>query len=655
LSDRAKVNRFDTQPAPFTFRDSPASDVPASRNVDDLVRDRATQEVQRKAPPGTQSPPISSNPFVDSSPPISNRQNRAKPRPTTIDDPIIPPPDNIIWTPVDRRKPLTTPSSDLWPPRDQSSPPFPGQNTQPSNGRRYLPSDTKFPPGQIYTDKDPFAHLFAKDKTVPGTRPTSRTKPKTDTNQPGCKDPNSWSEKFKRFLEQAIDELGQELIQTMADRAGEVFEKAFAARDEAKRKNPDFDKGKPDLKKTLEDSIGKEFDKLSPQTKKDLKEYYDINGQKDGSYRLSRHKGRANDPTLPPIQIKDGIVIPELLAKSNRLSSGVDLGKEFAKGHGFNPTKSGVLKIAPNGKTLSQTAAVKDLIGPVQIHHKVTDALWQSHPLTQAMQAKIDAGSKSILGLNDSSNLIAAYKSPDAKAAYQKMLIEIGKTNPQLKTNIEGNLRRLESGKMMIFDLYHNGSHLGWDNQAKQALNEQVKILRKKFGTTDMNKIPEKDLNNAYRKAIMELGDKLYRTSEKLRQNQPLDEKDVKWVTPDYCSPKDKHKKAPGARISANPDKNTAWDRLMAATKHFNDLNQKSSNDQLPSALLNSQNPQAKSTDQKVRQGSTNNSIWAETMELANKLKASTEAQAAQKEDQQLVSQQQENTKQQKRGFEYGA
>jgi hypothetical protein len=38
-----------------------------------------------------------------------------------------------------------------------------------------------------------------------------------------------------------------------------------------------------------------------------------------------------------------------------------------------------------------------------------------------------------------------------------------------------------------------------------------------------------------------------------------------------------------------------------------------------------------------------------------NKLKAKNETRAAQREEQQIASPQQENTKQKKRGFEYGA
>jgi hypothetical protein len=686
LSDRVKVNPGNIDsPIPPTYSDSPVREIPVVRDVGSSFENFVPLPQEKTPPPFSSSKPTP----TPSNPPISNRQDRVKPNPAPVyyDDPLNPPIstgfpespsfDRTPWVPANRT-PIQRPIS-------------------PSGDRTLLPNNTP-----INVNPIDFPNTNTSTKPVTKVKPISRTKPKVDTNQPGCKDPNSWSEKFKQFLEFAIDQLGQELIQTMADRAGEVFNKAFAARDEAKRKNPDFDKGKPDLKKTLENSIGKEFDKLSPQTQKDLREYYRISPQPDGRNVISRIPGRGSDPTLPPIQIKSGIVIPELLANNNRLSSGVDLGKEFAKGHGFNPTKSGVLKTASNGKTLSQTAAIKSLIGPVQIHHKITDALWQSHPLTKAIQAKIDAGSKSMLGLNHSSNLIAAYKSPEAKAAYQKMLAEIGKTDPQLKTSIEGNLSKLESGKAMLSDLYHNGSHDGWNQRARTALTKQVDLLKLKFKTKDLSKIPEKDLNAAYKRVIKELGDELHEANKKITQKQPLDENEKKWLTPDYCSPKDKQKTNPGTRISVNPDKGTSLDSLMAATERSSNLNQKSNSNQLASTSQNSQSLQAENTGQKVRQNPIESPIWAktinlanqlkkssnsqelttentghemrqvstrdlvwteiverelvwtETIKLANEMKASSEARLARKEEQQVASQQQEITKQQKRGFERG-
>jgi hypothetical protein len=675
LSNKVRANPLNIDPAvPSTYSDTFTPGFPASPNVDSGVRDRGTREVQRQIPPVSWPKP---NP-APSKPPITRDQGQPVPAP-------IPIPDGVQWSPIGKEPKFPIPQ-----PWDVplKLPKVPGdRHISQSGGPRLVPNDTPFGPHPI-DNPNPFGDVFAQTKPVPRARPISRAKPKVDTNQPGCKDPNSWSEKFKQFLEYAIDQLGQELIQTMADRAGEVFEKAFAARDEAIRKNPDFDKGKPDLKKTLEDSIGKEYDKLSSQTKKDLNEYYSIKDQPDGRPIASRKYGRGNDPTLPPIQIKNGIVIPELLANNNRLSSGIDLGKEFAKGHGFNPTKSGVLKTAINGQALSP--AYKALIGPVQIHHKVPDALWQSHPLTQAMQTKINAGSKNILGLNDGSNLIASYKSPEAKLEYQKMLAEIGKTNPQLQRSIEGNLRHMESTKAMLSDLYHNGSHDRWNQRAERALDKQVGKLKERF--PDLSKVPEKDLNKAYTEATKELGDKLHKANKNIKQKQPLSEEERDWAK-DYCNPKDKQKKKPYTRISANPDKGTAWDKLIVATNHLNEPSQKNSNDRLASASLNSQSLQAENTEQKVRhnpvrspiwaetmnlarqlnessknqslqpentsyetqQGSTKDFTWAETMKLANELKASHEAQAAQREEKQIASQTQENIKQSKRGFEYGA
>jgi hypothetical protein len=674
LSNRIQTNPLNvSQPEPFTYTprhtpDFPA--VPAPDRIPDFVKD----VLQPLSPVYWPKPiPIPSN--LPTAPPPAREQPLPPeqlylPFPPEPQPPFPieakPFPDGIDWGSADKL-PLNEPAP------------------QP-DGIRQLPNDTPFgfPP-------------------ISQAVPRERARPRDITNLPGCKDPDSWGEKFKQFLEYAIDELGQELIQTIADRAGEVFEKAFAARDEAVRNNPDFDKGKPDLKKTLEDSIGKEYDKLSPKTKADLNAYYNVKPQPDGRDVASRKFGRGNDPTLPPIQIKNGIVIPELLTNDNRLSSGVDLGKEFAKGHGFNPTKSGVLKTAANGQSISQMVGVKELVGPVQIHHKVPDALWQSHPLTQAMQKLIDGGNKNVLGLNDSSNLIAVYKSPEAKEKYQKMLTEVGKTNPQLKYSIEINLQKLESQKVMLSDLYHNGSHDGWNKRVEVALDLQVEKLRGKFKTKDLSKIPEKYLKVAYLEVTAELGNELNKANEKLQQNQPLSENEKNWAK-DYCNPKDKQKKKPHTRISANPTEDPDRDKLIAATDRLNAFNQSRKShqlaplssrisqpvnadrdapdnlaldpawaktmelanelkakrearvvSQLSSAPLSSQSFQPTNVGRDEQDNLVLDPAWAKTMELANKLKAKNEARAAQREEQQLASQQQENTKQKKRGFEYGA
>jgi hypothetical protein len=613
LSDKVRANPLNTDPAvPSTYSNTPTPSFPAVPDVDSGVRDRGTREVQRQMPPVSWPKP---NPVPSN-------------RPTSRDG------GNPVQIP-----PLT-PSNDyeVWRPR----------NNNDQVGKR--PGDL-----QMVPDGTPPIQVLKKPRTVPPRTTTrERAKPKTDTNQPGCKDPNSWSEKFKQFLEHAIDQLGQELIQTIADRAGEVFEKAFKARDEAVRKNPDFDKGKPDLKKTLEDSIGKEYDKLSAKTKEDLSKYYDVNDQKDGSSRLSRHKGRANDSTLPPIQIKNGVVIPELLAKNNRLSSGVDLGKEFAKGNGgFNPTKSGILgtlKEGPLKDALLKQDAVKNLIGSLQIHHKIPDAVWQINELTKEIQARINAGNKALLSLNDSSNLIAAYKSPEAKKAYQNVLTEIGKiSSSQHKYGIEVELGKLQSTGTLLSDLHHNGSHDGWNERAKAALKEQQKELKRKFKTEDLSKIPDKDLKEAYQKVTKMLGDELNEANRKIREKEPLSKEERAW-SKDYCNPKKPHAK-PHTKISANPSKDIPESGSdVVPTKTIALANESKA----AGKADETQNTATSNYSVKDVTKSSRDAVWAKTIALANKLNADNESRKDQQKKPQIAAQPKETVKQPKRGFEYG-
>jgi hypothetical protein len=352
--------------------------------------------------------------------------------------------------------------------------------------------------------------------------PHTQEEAPTDTNQPRCQEPDSWIETFKQLLKEFGEELGEELgqqaIEDMSDRAGKKFQEAFEARAEAIRRNPDFDKGKPDLAELMKKVIGKKYSDLSPDVISDLKKYYDVANNPDGSTTLSRQNGRGGgkDPTLPLIQVDraTGRVIPESIS---RRANGANLSVEYAEQYRFNP---GV------GKIFAQQANIKSqLQGAIQFHHLIPWATWAKHELTQAIQSQINRGVE-LHGRDNGRNLIAAFRSPADRQAYENAI----RTNPTAARNIQ----QLQAGGNFLTEVFHNGSHRGWDEHVQNVLSKQVESLREKYPGKKLSELPPSVLNTAYENATQRLRADLNRVNQKIRDRQPLTDEENKW-TKDYC------------------------------------------------------------------------------------------------------------------------
>jgi hypothetical protein len=380
------------------------------------------------------------------------------------------------------------------------------------------------------------------------TRQRTRTRSEAPTDiaqPPQCPEPGSWIETFKQLLkefgEEIGEELGQQAIEDMSNRAGKQFQEAFEARAEAIRRNPNFDKDKPDLAALMKQVIGKKYSDLSPDVVRDLKKYYEVVNNPDGSIKLNRHKGHGGgkDPTLPLIQFHKatGRIIPESI---NRRANGPNLSAEYAKQHGFNP---GV------GKVFEQQANIRSqLQGAVQFHHLITWSTWASHELTQAIQSQINqlpaSQRKGVPGRDHGLNLIAAFRSPESRQAYENAL----RTNPTAAQNIQ----QLQARGNFLTEVFHNGSHPGWDRHVQDVLAEQVKSLKRDHPGKKLSEMPPAALNKAYENAVTTLRNDLNRVNQKIRDRRPLTDKESDW-TKDYCPTPESE---PHHRISQTPQRN---------------------------------------------------------------------------------------------------
>jgi hypothetical protein len=545
--------------------------------IDNLTADLSTQV--QLGPVSVAEPPPSVPPVIPAyqAPPISptmpdisdfGRRELAKPLPIPIngtefwrdlrfptqtsthpspDRPLIPHPTLIL--PNDFGQGSTTPPKE--PSRTAPPPSLPIPTwRKPNYGRipdprtvRPLPSDGLSLPD--FSNVQPLPSSDATGFPRSPAIPQEITQAPTDTNQPRCQEPDSWIETFKQLLKEFGEELGEELgqqaIEDMSDRAGKQFQEAFEARAEAIRRNPNFDKDKPDLAALMKQVIGKKYSDLSPDVVRDLKKYYEVVNNPDGSIKLNRHKGHGGgkDPTLPLIQFHKatGRIIPESI---NRRANGPNLSAEYAKQHGFNP---GV------GKVFEQQANIRSqLQGAVQFHHLITWSTWASHELTQAIQSQINqlpaSQRKGVPGRDHGLNLIAAFRSPESRQAYENAL----RTNPTAAQNIQ----QLQARGNFLTEVFHNGSHPGWDRHVQDVLAEQVKSLKRDHPGKKLSEMPPAALNKAYENAVTTLRNDLNRVNQKIRDRRPLTDKESDW-TKDYCPTPESE---PHHRISQTPQRN---------------------------------------------------------------------------------------------------
>jgi hypothetical protein len=117
-----------------------------------------------------------------------------------------------------------------------------------------------------------------KPRVVPARTAGSQSQQATNTSQPFCNE-NPWTKILRDLLQQLGEGIGQEELEDIINKGGKAFEEAFKAREEAIRKDPNFDRGMPDLKKTLQGVVGKGQEDLKKTLEgqkllKNLERYY---------------------------------------------------------------------------------------------------------------------------------------------------------------------------------------------------------------------------------------------------------------------------------------------------------------------------------------------------------------------------------------------
>jgi hypothetical protein len=373
-----------------------------------------------------------------------------------------------------------------------------------------------------------------------------RTSPRT-AERSNCQGPDPLIEKIKELLEQGLQELSGDTTNKAAEEGAKELNNAFDARDKAKKRNPSLYAGKPDLRSTVTDALGQKVDKLSPELREKLENYYQFQNQNASNPRqparwtIQVRRGQGNDKTVPKLQIdKLGRIMPSKANTNNRVSQSHKLPGEFAKVNGFDPPPKGLLANLKNPGRYS----IEAISGAVQFHHKIPDEIWQSNALTKEMQKRINAGDKTVLGVDHGGNLTAMFKRPDAKEKYNSFLNDIRHKDTAAYRNISSRIEALQKKGVFLTDLFHNGSHDIWSKRANLELDRQLEVILKENPGKTLEQLEPKDLNKAYQRATVELGKELKRADEKARQRKPTG-KD--WGGDDKCTPEQ------GNRLAQTP------------------------------------------------------------------------------------------------------
>jgi hypothetical protein len=374
-----------------------------------------------------------------------------------------------------------------------------------------------------------------------------RTSPRT-AERSNCQGLDPLTEKIRELVEQGLQEFSEDTANKIVEETTKELNNAFDARTKAKKRNPNFDAGKPDLRLIVTGAIGKKVDELSPKLREDLKNYYQFhnqnasNPQQPAKWTVQVRNGRGDDKTIPKLRIDEqGRIMPSKVNANNRVSQSYKLPQEFAKVNGFDPSPKGLLENLKNPGRYS----IEALRGAVQFHHRVPDEIWQSNKLTQEMQRRINAGDKSVLGVDYGGNLTAMYRKPASKEDYNNFLNDVRHKDTAGYRNISSQLETLQKKGALLTNIFHNGSHDKWAANADRALQKQLKKLLDNNPGKTLEQLDSKDLNKAYQKAIIELGQDLKKADEKARQGKPTG-KD--WGG-DNCTPQQ------GNRLSQTPKK----------------------------------------------------------------------------------------------------
>jgi hypothetical protein len=266
----------------------------------------------------------------------------------------------------------------------------------------------------------------------------------------------------------------------------------------------------------LEGVVGKRQEDLkkTPEGRKlleNLKSYYYWSPEKGFTYEIiKRRPGRGGpDPTVPALKVdqRTGIIIP---GGTSNQRSGPDLSAVYAKEHKFNPAVSGVFG--------NQPGIAAKLIRGVQFHHITPWSIWGTNKLTQEMQRRIDKG-EAVLGRDNAKNLVATFKSDKIKQQY---MAEIKKDPATAST-----VRQLQSNGYFLTDVFHNGSHPGWNRFVDRIFKKEADRLEEKY--KNLSNVPPEELNRSYETIVNKLRAKLNAINEKVKNKKKLtkDEQDL--------------------------------------------------------------------------------------------------------------------------------
>jgi hypothetical protein len=361
-----------------------------------------------------------------------------------------------------------------------------------------------------------------------------------------CQGPDPLTKKIRELIEQGLQEFSEDTANKAAEEGAKELNNAFDARDKAKKRNPSLYAGKPDLRSTVTEALGQKVDDLSPGLRKKLEKNYQFqnqnakNPQQLARWTIQVRRGQGNDKTVPKLQIdKLGRIMPSKANVNNRVSQSHKLPGEFAKVNGFDPSPKGLLANLKNPGRYS----IEAISGAVQFHHKIPDEIWQTNELTKEMQRRINAGDKSVLGVDHGGNLVVAYRSADSKKEYNKFLNDVRHKDTAAYRNISSQIETLQAKGVMLTDIYHKGSHQYWNKRADQVLNLQLKELKERNPGKELKDLKPEVLNRAYQRATVQLGRELQEANEKAKQRKPTGKK---WGG-DNCTPGEN-------RLSKNPE-----------------------------------------------------------------------------------------------------
>jgi hypothetical protein len=229
---------------------------------------------------------------------------------------------------------------------------------------------------------------------------------------------------------------------------------------------------------------GRDFDKLTSAEIKEIEKGYIINNRQGKKY-IQRKSDADSYPPLHLAEVDGKRVIAEGKSPNARgNSSASTMKKEFKAKFGED---------APQGDNL---------------HHLIPVNVWQKDPIVQALEKKGEKEEVPVAGVDDGNGLLSLPSHADAMEKPAKNLEQKG-------------------GRVKIA---HPSSHDKWDEHVRELLKAESSSLKRDFGSLD--KVPIDKLEKSIDNVRSQLRNDLQEAERKLEQgnykNPP------KWIYPKY-------------------------------------------------------------------------------------------------------------------------